>query len=429
MSIRTRKKNVGVLGLGIIGQRVVENLRERGFHVFVWNRTPRPVPNFVGSPAEVAELCDFVQIFVSDDDALLQMVQRMNRNLTAQHVVMAHCTVSPDTMRAAAEIVEKRGARFLDAPFTGSKTAAENGQLVYYVGGDEVALQQARPILEASSKEIIDMGRVGDATTIKVATNMITAASVQAAAEALALVSKSGLSVEKFAAAMRNNGSNSATLEMKLPLMMEGNFEPHFSVKHMLKDVVIATRLARGFGIEFGATDASRHGLTEELRQGRGDADYSSLLRQYFPAGGPLQAGAQPTNGEDDQPRLAGIDEGKTAESEPAAETKPVSEELPGVSTTETASETKTEVAGHATSVAAEQTAPPADVSPAKDEGSETKAEPVSAPVSSSSEPGTSEDEKKSGAPLLSFPKPEDEKESEEPRGLWGGFWRRHTND
>ena len=76
MASRTRK-NIGVLGLGIIGQRVVSNLRERGFHVFVWNRTPRPVPNFVGSPAEVAELCDFIQIFVADDDALLAMMQRM----------------------------------------------------------------------------------------------------------------------------------------------------------------------------------------------------------------------------------------------------------------------------------------------------------------------------------------------------------------
>src|SRR5256714_1138451 len=289
MASRTRK-NVGVLGLGIIGQRVVSNLRQRGFHVFVWNRTPRPVPNFVGSPAEVAELCDYVQVFVSDDDALLQMMQRMMPNLTAHHVVMAHCTVSPDTMRAAAEMAERRGAQLLDCPFTGSKNAAEKGELVYYVGGDEAALRQARPILEASSKEIIEIGKVGDATTIKVATNMITAASVQAAAEALALISKSGLSAEKFAAAMKNNGSNSAKLEMKLAMVMEGNFEADFSVKHMLKDVVVATRLARKFGVELGATDASRHGLTEEMRQGRGDADYSSLFRPYFPEGGPVCA-------------------------------------------------------------------------------------------------------------------------------------------
>src|SRR6185503_5925764 len=197
MSVRIRK-NVGVIGLGIIGRRVADNLRERGFHVFVWNRTPRAVPNFVGSPAEVAEICDFIQIFVSDDEALLQMVQRILRHLTPDHVVMAHCTVSPDTMRAAAEMVEKRGARFLDAPCTGSKMAAENAQLVYYVGGDEAALEKVRPILTATSKEIIHIGKVGDATVIKVATNMVTAASVQAAAEALALVVKSGLPVEKF---------------------------------------------------------------------------------------------------------------------------------------------------------------------------------------------------------------------------------------
>jgi len=151
MASRTRK-NIGVVGLGIIGQRVVANLRQKGFHVFVWNRTLRPVPNFVGSPAEVAELCDYIQIFVSDDDALLQMLQRMMPNLTANHIIMAHCTVAPDTMRGAAEMVEKRGTKLLDCPFTGSKNAAEKGELVYYVGGDETALQAVRPILEASSK-------------------------------------------------------------------------------------------------------------------------------------------------------------------------------------------------------------------------------------------------------------------------------------
>ena len=418
-----------MLGLGIIGRRVVDNLRERGFHVFVWNRTPRPVPNFVGSPAEVAELCDFVQIFVSDDDALLQMVQRMTANLTANHIVMAHCTVSPDTMRAAQEIVERRGAQLLDCPFTGSKMAAEKGELVYCVGGDEVALRQARPVLEASSKEIIEIGKVGDATTIKVATNMITAASVQAAAEAMALVSKSGLPVEKFVAAMRGNGSYSATLDMKLPMMMEGNFEAHFSVKHMLKDVVIATRLARGFGIEFGATDASRHGLTEEMRQGRGDADYSSLFRQYFPAGSPL--GVQ-TNGDDDQPRLAGIEDGKTpapeevpvaveTKAEVPAEAKEMGEAVQAPAAVEpSAAETKVEaqkeVAGHAAVAAA---------AVAKNEESA----PAAARVPAAEQPAPVAESKAKEEAVLTFPAPLTEDEGEQPRGLWGGFWRRHTDD
>ena len=279
---RSKSKNVGLIGLGIIGSRVAAALRKRGLQVFVWNRTPRLEQYFVGSPVEVAELCDVVQLFVADDTALLETVRQLTPGLTAQHVVTAHCTVAPESMRAAAEIVERRGARFLEAPFTGSKVAAENGQLVYYIGGDEAALKKARPVLEASSKEIIVIGEIGDASVMKVATNLVTAATAQIAAEALALLGKAGIAPELFTRAMKSNASNSTTLEMKVPLMLAGDFEPHFSVKHMLKDVRIAAKLAREFSLDLPVTEVSSDMLLAELKQGRGDADYSSVAQKYF---------------------------------------------------------------------------------------------------------------------------------------------------
>ncbi len=306
MSRRT-EKNVGVIGLGIIGQRVADAARRRGFHVFVWNRTPRPFPNFVGSPSEIAELCDYIQIFVSDDEALLDVVQQMKQSLNAHHVIMAHSTVAPHTVRAAAEIVQRRGAELLDAPFTGSKEAAGRGELVYYIGGDEAAYRRARPVLQASSKEIIEIGEIGQAMTIKIATNMVTAATVQVAAEALALVHSSGIALDKFATAMRGNGSNSGTLTMKLPKMLEGDFEPQFSVKHMLKDVQIALQLARSWGIPLAATEAARHCLFEEARRGRGDDDYSSIVRDFFPDGQPMASEADAVEVEE-QATLAGLE-------------------------------------------------------------------------------------------------------------------------
>jgi 3-hydroxyisobutyrate dehydrogenase-like beta-hydroxyacid dehydrogenase len=277
------RKNVGVIGLGIIGSRVAAHLREKGFHVFVWNRTLRRVPNFVGTPAEIAEMCDYVQIFVSDDDALLDVTNQLTSALAPRHIVLAHSTVSPHSMRAAAEIVERRGARFIEAPFTGSKMAAEKGTLVYYVAGDDVALREARPILEASSKDIMVIGEIGQATAVKIATNMITAASVQAAAEALALAQTVGLPLEKFVEAMRGNASYSETLAMKLPKMIEANFEPHFSLKHMLKDMQIASRLGLSHYLELAVTGATRERLLEQVQRGYGDDDYSSLARKYFP--------------------------------------------------------------------------------------------------------------------------------------------------
>lgn len=279
---RRAHKKVGVIGLGIIGQRVAENLRRRGFQVFVWNRTPRPFPNFVGSPAEIASLCDFVQIFVADDDALLEIVRQMTSALGANNLVMAHSTVAPDCMRSAAEIVRRRGSEFLDAPFTGSKMAAEKGELIYYVGGDEMALRRARPVLEASSKEILEIGAVGDATIVKIATNMVTAVTVQVGIEALALAHGAGISLEKFGAALRSNACHSGTLGFKMPKIIEGDFEPHFSVKHMLKDMRIAARMGRALDVGLPATAAAHDRLLEEVRNEHGDDDYSSVARQYF---------------------------------------------------------------------------------------------------------------------------------------------------
>src|ERR1044071_3198038 len=90
--------NIGVVGLGIIGRAIAGHLRRKGFSVFVWNRSPRPVPNFVGSPGELAGLCNYIQIVGSDDDALVQTVKQLSEKVTARHVIIAHSTVAPDSM-------------------------------------------------------------------------------------------------------------------------------------------------------------------------------------------------------------------------------------------------------------------------------------------------------------------------------------------
>src|SRR5436309_3654067 len=309
---------IGVIGLGIIGRGVAAHLRRKGFQVFVWNRTPRPVPNFVGSLQEIAELCKYIQIFVSNDEALLETVHRLSEKLARKHVLLAHSTVAPDSMRAAAEIVERSGARFVDAPFTGSKLAAEKGELVYYVAGNRAALRDARLVLEASAKQIVEIGSIGQATALKIATNMITAASVQAAAEALALAQALGLPLERFVEAMEANASYSATLAMKMPKMIQRDFEPHFSVKHMLKDMQIANQLDSLHHLDLGITAAVRDRLLEQMQWGRGDEDYSAVARKYFPEIEPVSE--HEMKSEDVQQPIAHA-------SARAAETKSVSEE------------------------------------------------------------------------------------------------------
>ena len=122
---RKSRKNVGIIGLGIIGARVAQSLRAAGFQVFVWNRTAKPAPNFLGSPVEVAEICDVIQIFVADSQALFQVVDAFGGALTENHTILCSATVGPEATIEASRLVKAKGARFLDAPFTGSKLAAE----------------------------------------------------------------------------------------------------------------------------------------------------------------------------------------------------------------------------------------------------------------------------------------------------------------
>ncbi len=274
--------NVGIIGLGIIGSRVAECLRRAGHHVFVWNRTARPEPNFLASPREVAEVSRFIQIFVRDSEALNEVLRDMQPALTKSHVICAHSTVSVEGMKQAFAIADEVGAGFLDAPFTGSKVAAERGELVYYVSGDRREQEKAAPLLQASAKKVLNFGqKVGDATVLKIATNLVSGAVVGALAEALAITEAHDVEGGQLLEAFQNNANCSPLITMKLPAMMTGSFEPHFSLKNMLKDARYAQQLAKEKDISTPALDASAASMEAMEKAGRGEADYSVVFEKF----------------------------------------------------------------------------------------------------------------------------------------------------
>lgn len=275
------RKNAGVIGLGIIGSRVAAALRGAGFQTCVWNRTPKPAPNFLGSPAEVAESAEVIQLFVADAAATMEMIEAMAPKLTPGHIVLCHGTIGLEGTLEAARRVGQTGAQFLDAPFTGSKGAAENHQLVYYIGGSESVLESARPVLNASAKSILHIGGVGQAAVVKVATNLISAATAQVLAEALALVKKAGIPAQALADAIAGNAMRSGVTDLKLPKMIEGDYEPHFSVKHMFKDVQLGIQLANKLGLALPATGSVAGALYGVMSHGWGDLDYAAVARAF----------------------------------------------------------------------------------------------------------------------------------------------------
>jgi len=279
----TEQHSVGVIGLGIIGSRVAAQLRDAAWHTYVWNRSPKREPNFLGSPAEVAQAAKLVQIFVRNGADLVEVVEKMKDSITAGHVIANHATVDPSSTEAAAGIVADAGGSFLDAPFTGSKVAAENGALVYYVGGDPEVLERVRPALEISAKQILHLGEVGEATVLKIATNMVTASTVEVLAEALALTRAKGIDPAKLALALENNACGSPLTAMKLPTLVEGDYQPHFSLDNMFKDSQFALDLAKEAQLDLPALATTASVMFKSIQAGHADKDFS-VIGKRFPA-------------------------------------------------------------------------------------------------------------------------------------------------
>lgn len=279
------QESVGVIGQGIIGSRVAECLRKAGHQVYVWNRTVKPLPGFLASPGEVADLADVIQIFVGDSEALRSVIAAMKGRLESRHVIIANGTFDPETVASVYEEVRETGAAFLDAPFTGSRLAAEGGSLVYYIGGDIRVLDQVRSVLEASSKSILHLGRVGEASLIKIATNMISAATVGILSEAYGLVAAAGVNPDRLAEALEGNACCSPLVSMKLTGILAQEYEPHFSLKNMFKDAQYALGLGKQLGVAQPVLSTTASVIYRSIQEGRGELDYSVIAANYQKTG------------------------------------------------------------------------------------------------------------------------------------------------
>ena len=274
--------NAAILGLGIVGSRACERLVEAGWNITCWNRTPKGLAGEALTPEQAVEGCAIISIYLKDAPALREVVTRIEPSLKAGQIVLNHSTIDLETTRWLEGKCAEHGCRFLDAPFTGSKVAAGNGQLVYYIGGDPALADELEPYLSVTSKSRLHCGPAGAATVVKLATNLISACTVQAMAESLAISAGHGVSAECLMTAVSQNVSASALSAMKFPTMAAGNFETHFSLSNMGKDSRYMLALAEAAGVKTPAIAAVSRRMSELCDAGLGDLDFSALAKPYL---------------------------------------------------------------------------------------------------------------------------------------------------
>jgi len=274
-------EKVAVLGLGIVGSRVRKLLLDAGYAVTCWSRTDRGLDGEKDSPQEALEGADLVSLYLKDVPMVREVFTAAKAGLKQGAIVMNHSTIDLPTTLWLAEQCAAKGCDFIDAPFTGSKDASAAGQLLYYTGGDEELVEKVSDFLAVSSKGRIHCGEIGAATVTKLGTNLITACTVQAMSEALAIAKKHGVDPEVFTEAAIRNGSGSPLMAMKYPGILKGDFEPHFTMANMWKDSRYALALAESAGVELPAITAVSARMGQMCGDGFANLDFSALAKAY----------------------------------------------------------------------------------------------------------------------------------------------------
>jgi 3-hydroxyisobutyrate dehydrogenase-like beta-hydroxyacid dehydrogenase len=273
-----KSQTIGVIGLGIIGGVWARHYHGAGVLAGAWNRTARAdFPKWLPSAEAVARAADVVQIVVADPPAVRGVLEQVAPALGRGKTVVQSSTIDPASSGEFKALVEARGACYLEAPFTGSKPAAEQRQSVFYLGGKEELIRAVEPLLALVSGARHRIGDNRQAATLKLAMNLNISAQMQALAEALTMVRRSGVSDDVFFSAIKKNASCSGLTLLKEPKLRAGEFSPQFSVKHMLKDVRLASRTQ---GCEdFPVLDTVRECLHHADKAGYADEDFSALIK------------------------------------------------------------------------------------------------------------------------------------------------------
>ncbi|KAF8402444.1 hypothetical protein HHK36_013400 [Tetracentron sinense] len=278
---------VGFLGLGIMGKAMALNLLRHGFKVTVWNRTLSKCDELVEhgasigeTPAAVVKKCKYTIGMLSDPSAALSVVfdkDGLLEQICSGKGYIDMSTVDANTSSKISEAVTKKGGDFLEAPVSGSKKPAEDGQLVILAAGESALYEEVLPAFNVMGKKSFFLGQVGNGAKMKLVVNMIMGSMMNAFSEGLVLADSSGLNQQTLLDVLELGAIANPMFKMKGPAMIQNNYSPAFPLKHQQKDMRLALALGDENGVSMPVAAAANEAFKKARSQGLGDHDFSAV--------------------------------------------------------------------------------------------------------------------------------------------------------
>ncbi|MCM0083212.1 NAD(P)-dependent oxidoreductase [Geomonas sp. Red32] len=280
-------KKIGFVGLGTVGLHMAANLTKSDYELTVYDQDPQNVSELaklgvtVGeTPMATAKGKDLVIVIVPESRHLVFGEKGVLEGIDAGTIMVDMGTHCIETIERMAEECAKRSVSFLEAPVWGSKEHAANGLLTILAGGDESLLGRCREPFSYFGLNIIHIGKIGDATRMKLIVNLLQAEMMQTLSEGLVFGEKMGFKPDKILEVLDSGGVASPLFHSKGRSIARGDFSRNLALKYVHRQMQRVLEQADKLKIDLPSAKTVTAVYGKAVEDGFGEEDFCAVIKE-----------------------------------------------------------------------------------------------------------------------------------------------------
>jgi 3-hydroxyisobutyrate dehydrogenase-like beta-hydroxyacid dehydrogenase len=280
-----------MIGLGNIGGHLAVNLVSDGHDVTVFDVDLDRAARIDGatvapSVAAVGRASEVTLLSLPSPQAVREVADEWSTEAPAGSILVDLSTNSPTVVQELGTRLAKTGHHLVEAPLTGGSPGAEHRMLMFMVGGDDDAVERARPVIEPLGRAMFHLGPLGRGNTMKLVNSLLAYASTWSSLEGLSLCVKAGIPVQRAVEVLRTGGSTNFYLERMVEGIDERDRPTSFALELAAKDMGLVVDTGRTLGVPTPEGAALLQVLVGAVAAGLGDHDWSDLVTAAERQGG-----------------------------------------------------------------------------------------------------------------------------------------------
>jgi 2-hydroxy-3-oxopropionate reductase len=282
---------IGFIGLGIMGKPMVRNLLKAGHEVLVFDLIQENIDDVIkfgakpaASSKAVAEETRLIITMLPNSPHVKTVVMGKDGVLegaAAGTILIDMSSIAPLASQEICEACKEKGVKMIDAPVSGGEPKAIDGTMSIMAGGDKAVFDEVYDILMTLGGSAVHCGGVGAGNITKLANQVIVALNIAAVSEAFMLSTKAGVDPVKVFDAIKGGLAGSTVMNAKIPMILDGNFEPGFKIDLHIKDLDNALGTGKDVGAPLPLTAQVMEFLKTLHQDGLGQKDHSAIARYY----------------------------------------------------------------------------------------------------------------------------------------------------